>query len=562
MKNNILFCLLAAATGMLYSMNANADSSLFFGIQPTSVTVSYGATAQQFNLQFYIVNNASQPQTLTNFKLTPQNPPSNNPVTVNGFTNTCNGLIPAQGPNGVCNVFVQITARGNQPSQSAINPINYQFSLQYGARSITLSSNTFPVNFATGSQSSTLSRTFTFVNNCSYPVWFGIASGATDSIHPDPSTSPLDLKSCLSDSDCYPGSQCVQVQSTPTVLKHCFWINPSPSNGNYQLPASAGTNSLTIPVYDNGIDTIWSGGIAARTNCTDSGCDTGDCGGGTGACPISQGFSAPVSTAEFTLLNKNPVVYSNTPSNNTDVDTYDVTVINGVTVPVSMTPDNGTWGGANNPYVCGTPGRLTAQSPLGACTWNFTPPSNDYVWVKYVSSPTACNSNIDCTSPDVCGLSYNPSAAAGSQITKTCGAFLGYWTADAVCAKDPQHNAAPFTCTTPVQGSLTFADLFGCSTGALNQSCYSAGAISTCCGCVNWETLGVTVPSSPITQACNAVNPVWTTNSQPTLLWLKNSCPTAYSYPYDDASSTFTCQVLNAQNVNTTNYTVTFCPTV
>ncbi|MBX3708650.1 MAG: hypothetical protein KIT56_05535 [Gammaproteobacteria bacterium] len=561
MKQITLVKLLATIIIMFSPILSFADATLFFGIQPTAIKVSYGAAAQHFNLQFYIVNNAPQAQTLSNFQLVPTNPSTNNPITINGYTSTCNNIIPAQGPNGVCNIFVQITAQGNQLTNTSISPITYQFSLQYGARKITLSSNPFTISFATGTLIEGLSRTFTFLNKCSYPVWLGIASGATDSIKPDPSTSPLDTKSCVTDSDCYPGSQCIQVQTTPTVLKHCFWINPAPSSDNYELPAGNGETTVSFPVYDNGIDTIWSGGVAGRTHCTSDGCDTGDCTGGIGACPPGQGFSAPVSTAEFTLLNNNPIVYSTTPNNNTDVDTYDVTVINGITVPISMTPTNGTWGNSTAPYTCGTPGALSANAPLGACAWSFTPPSNDYIWVQYMDSPTACTTNSNCTAPQVCGLSFNPSAAAGSKITKTCGTFLGYWTADAVCAKDPQHNTAPFTCTLPVQGPLTFADLLGCSTGDLSQSCYSTGAVNTCCGCVDWNTVGAVVPTPPITQACNAINPTWTTNAQPTLLWLKTACPTVYTYPFDDASSTFTCQTLNEQQINTTNYTITFCPT-
>lgn len=432
----------------IYSYAAFADSTIFFGIQPTSLKVSFGARAQQYNLQFYIVNNVQQAQTLSDFALTPSTP--NNLVTVTSFTNTCNGVIPKQGPTGVCNIFVKITARGIQTVGASVNPINYTFSLKYGARKIKLAANPFPISFANGSLTNA-TRTFTFNNKCNVPIWFGIASGATNSITPDPSTSPLDLQSCLTDSDCYPGSQCIQVQASP-LLKHCFWINPAPSNGTYQLAATTGTNTVTFPVYDNGIDVIWSGGTAGRGNCTSGGCDTGDCGGGTGACPLGTGFSAPVSTAEFTLLNRNPLVYSNTPNGNTDVDTYDVTVINGVSTPVSMAPNNATWGGKNAPYTCGTPGHnLAQQSPLGACSWTFTPPSTtDYTWVKYVSSPTACTTDKDCTGSDVCGLSYNPAAPAGSQINKTCGQFLGYWTADAVCAKDPQHNTPPFTCPLPV----------------------------------------------------------------------------------------------------------------
>src|SRR5215470_4907000 len=564
MKRFGIVCALIAMLGLPPAASAKkpmpsaSPAPLFFGIQPTSVTVSFGATAQSFNLQFYIVNNGPDSQALSNFSLAPVQTPANDPVTVSGYTNTCNGVIPAQGPSGVCNVFAQVSARGNQREASTIPSIAFQFSLTYGSSAQTLTSKPFDFTFATGTELPAAARTFTFINNCSYPVWFGIGSGAAAAITPNPTLNPPDPTSCVQPTDCYPASQCIAIDMN---LSKCFWNAPAPGGGNFQLAAKGGTSSVTFPVYDNGIDAVWSGGAAGRTGCTGAGCASGDCGGGTGACPSGKGFQAPVSTAEFTLLNKIPVVYSNTPNGNTDADTYDVTVINGVSVPVSMAPTNGAWGGASSPYTCGTPGSAAAQSPLGACSWSFKPPSNDYVWVSLTTNPIACTNDSDCkTSPEVCGNSFNPGAAAGSQISKTCGAFLGYWTADAICAKDPKHNSALFPCTSPVQGTLTYFDLFGCTSGDLAKSCYSAGAVNTCCGCVEWSGVaGVGVPPAPITATCNAINPNWTRFVQSGLEWVKAACPTAYSYPFDDASSTFTCPTASASGTPT-DYSVTFCP--
>jgi len=41
---------------------------------------------------------------------------------------------------------------------------------------------------------------------------------------------------------------------------------------------------------------------------------------------------------------------------------------------------------------------------------------------------------------------------------------------------------------------------------------------------------------------------------------LKDACPTAYTYPYDDMSSTFTCSNANEKGTNLVNYVITFCP--
>ncbi len=538
----------------IYSDCVKADPTLFFGIQPTSVQVSYGATAQRITLQFYIVNNTPTAQVIHSYALVPNARSAY--VRVLGYANTCRDVIPARGPHGVCTAYATISAIGAQTVGQRIPAFSMRFAMVYGPRKQAISTTFFPITFADGTLT-TATRTIKFINKCTNQVWLGVSSGATNSIKVDPA-HPADLASCVNNTDCYPGSQCILVHTVPSVLRHCFWLNPAPAGNVYLLPANTGTNTVTFNTYNNGIDAVWSGGVTARTDCGSGTCTTGDCGGGGGACPTGVGFSAPITASEFTFLGKNPVVYSNTPNGNTDKDTYDVTLINGAVTPISMAPTNGTWGGASAPYSCGTPGSATAQSPLGACTWNsFTPPSSDdYNWVTYTT--TACGS---CTGSEVCGQSFNPLAAPGSKIGKNCGILLGYWTADAICAKDPLHNVAPFTCPVPVQGALTFADLYGCSTGALSKSCYTIGAISTCCGCVNWSTIpGVNVPASPITGLCQAINPNWTNNAKDKLIWLKTACPTAYSYPYDDASSTFTCQVLNAQNINSTNYTVTFCP--
>ncbi|KAI9340042.1 hypothetical protein DFJ73DRAFT_845858 [Zopfochytrium polystomum] len=43
---------------------------------------------------------------------------------------------------------------------------------------------------------------------------------------------------------------------------------------------------------------------------------------------------------------------------------------------------------------------------------------------------------------------------------------------------------------------------------------------------------------------------------------MKAMCPSAYTYPYDDMSSTFTCTNAGGGNTaeNSVDYDVTFCP--
>jgi hypothetical protein len=90
-------------------------------------------------------------------------------------------------------------------------------------------------------------------------------------------------------------------------------------------------------------------------------------------------------------------------------------------------------------------------------------------------------------------------------------------------------------------------------------SCYQPVADETCCGCANWDEEGVDVPPYPETQQCVKKNPTWNERIKPTLHWLKKACPTTYTYPYDDMSSTFTCYN-EEDGMNIVNYQVTFCP--
>ncbi|MBA3662038.1 MAG: hypothetical protein H0W64_09930 [Gammaproteobacteria bacterium] len=329
-------------------------------------------------------------------------------------------------------------------------------------------------------------RSFIFVNNCSYPVWFGLVGGAN---------------------------------------------TPKPANGNYQLPPG-GRNTATIPAG------TWSGVIAGRTNCATGRCETGDC-GGSNTGPCTRGFQPPTTQAEFTVRSN-------------DTDYYDVSVINGINMGVSVTPSIGSK--ASLPYFCGSPGSGTPSAGLAGCSWKFTPPLVEYNWVAYGGK--ACTANGDCASGTQCGLGFDPVL---NGFKKTCGRQLGYWTANQVCGVQRSFGA-PFYCSAAIpQGGILW-NLMACNgNSGAQRSCYTAGASATCCGCVNWDKIGVPVPPGPITAQCVNSNPVWVDRVRPTLDWLKRACPTAYTYPYDDHSSTFICKSPTA--ANTVDYTITFCPT-
>lgn len=548
-----------------------SKTPIYYGVYPVSIKVPYGANSTDpftTALSFYIVNQTSNTYNLSDFTLTQVTGTGSNPVTVSSYSNNCSSKLNPSGSNGVCTITVNISAVNNSGSDRT-----YEFSFAYsgGRAKATLTSPTFTVSFATGASVASAARTVQFINNCTYDVWFGITSGAVDAIHPNPAIKPADPKSCLNHTDCYEGSTCVTVQATPE-LKHCLWNNPAPSgSGNpFHLLANnaSGTIEVTFPAYDNGISTQWNGGVGGRVGCSDStstACTIADCGAdpsGT-ACPVPSSFANPATQAEFTFLTENPVVTAN--SGYPSVDTYDITIINGVTVPTSMKPTTVAWGGASDPYTCAEPGGVSQTSTLGNCKWfNKAAQDNDFVWVATGTPGTCTTTESTCSGSETCGHTISGATVSSSLV---CGTQLGYLTADTICAIDSDFGS-PFNCGTKVeqnQTEYTLAEIFGCSKGDFKNSCYSAGATDACCGCQDWWDKGVTVPSSK-TQSCGTVaNSNWQyyliNSPNDRLVWLKDLCPTAYIYPFDDASSTFTCKSVDSNNRNVVNYTVTFCPT-
>lgn len=422
-------------------------------------------------------------------------------------------------------------------------------------------------------------RTFTIENKCNQTVWFGFVGGA---VNDNP---------CTSNADCAHGSTC-----DPTANQGagaCFYNNPVPANGTYQLAQNA-TNTVTITDFN--LQYVWSGNIAARTgsNCANGVCDTADCGsgGGVNACPVGRGFDQPATLAEFTLQRAT-------------VDSYDISILNGTNVGTQILPTtNFTFNpnGISPPaYNCQSPGKV-APVPglgLGGCDWNgFTPPafpnSDSASSYKYVlpptSSPTPCTDDTPCTTPpySTCGLNFNKT---NQTLSKVCGQLIGYNTANQVCSFANTNQNVPnagnnpgnpyFPCDSAITGgtgqlaSFTNWAMYACKAQANGDlgTCYNTAAnppasTPNCCGCVDWQNVpGVTVPAG--TTTCVNFNSSWTNLITPfngyvlqTVQWMKEACPTAYVYPFDDKSSGFACMdISSSHTVNTVNYTITFCPT-
>ncbi|XP_043718174.1 thaumatin-like protein 1b isoform X1 [Telopea speciosissima] len=224
-----------------------------------------------------------------------------------------------------------------------------------------------------------LSLTFTFQNNCGYTVWPGTLTG--------------DNKDQL-------------------------------SSTGFEL----GSGASSSVDFTSG----WSGRIWGRTYCTSSSsgsfsCETADCGSTQVSCN-GAGANPPASLIEFTIG-----------SSNTEKDFYDISLVDGFNLPLSVTPEGGS----------------------GDC------------------QTVGCSGNINSVCPSE--LSVTGSDGTTIACKSACEAF----------------------------GSDEY-----CCTGAYNTA-------ATC-------------PPTSYSQI------------------FKEQCPQAYSYAYDDQTSTFTCTAAN--------YLITFCP--
>ncbi|HEX8796479.1 MAG TPA: thaumatin family protein [Polyangiaceae bacterium] len=358
-------------------------------------------------------------------------------------------------------------------------------------------------------------RPFRLVNRCTQSVQVALTAGATTT-------------ACGSNGTCAPVGTC----NTSNGL--CYWPLPDlgPSHGE-MAPGASLTVCFDAPVA--GLSTQWSGNLAARIGCDAS-----------GNCPPQ-----PTTLAEFTLADQT--------ASPPGTDFYDVSIINGLDVGMSMAPVGGTFAAqGGDPYSCAGAGASTSSGSLGACSWSVKPivgGTDETTWARaVVPGGASCSSDTDCSAGSSCGLAQD-----GASFTHSCGASLGWWTADQICGVDPGFGA-PYDCASTVTNAngttSTYAQLFGCTGPAQGQSCYSTGAAADCCGC------GTDAPAWPKTMApgfaCQNDNPRWQSVAEPWLAFLKQACATAYVYPFDDATSTFTCAP--SSNVSPVSYVITFCP--
>lgn len=518
--------------------------------------------------------------------------------------------------------------------------------LQY-AQSVAVDTKSFPVILH--------HRKFTVYNNCGGSVWPAFVKGAAyfycnyDSDCPSgtvcykaghqcqvpPTFGDSDL-SCKT--DCYavpaafqnqlqPGNNkvcskgcnanpgaCPQGSSCEKSTGLCYWDLPtmtsntssSPSNSLNTYRIQSGKTAVfefpNVPLTQAaGWSTVTSGAMYARTGCTIKDgalvCQTANCTkmDSKGAC--TNGPLAPATKMEYTLLFENQ-------------DYYDVGVINGFNIPISMSPDNA-MPSTENPYICqaaGAPVTATihGQPTSNSCTWEYNminPNQNEpsqahgdlykaqHTYVTNGGAPCGSSSPTpyQCSGGQVCGISQS-NVGNG---TLTCGTVIGFWSTNQLCSQSEASTANPTiykNICTP-WGTQPKMDWLGCSGGnGSENSCYQQGnSQGQCCGCPFWS--GVYKPAEKegslpnalqyLTQLfktngittlkpngqnlyCTNYNTDWINNILlPDLIWMKQGCTSTYTFAFDDPTSTFTCSSAaktQGDTVNKQNYTITLCP--
>jgi hypothetical protein len=183
-----------------------------------------------------------------------------------------------------------------------------------------------------------------------------------------------------------------------------------------------------------------------------------------------------------------------------------------------------------------------------------------------------CNKELDCADKGYCGTQFVPGVGPGQVFLQQCGKFAGWWTVDDFCANQ-NNKVGPFDCGKLIKdgdgtSQTNIASLYGCTIRGSESpgngtSCYNKGDATTypktCCGCATNDqsdsSLGQFWPKNA-TGVCYGNDTTWASQIQPFLVNLKRACPTAYSYPYDDVTSTYQCRAASA--INLLGYKVTF----
>ncbi|MBN2816630.1 MAG: hypothetical protein JXQ67_08095 [Campylobacterales bacterium] len=324
-------------------------------------------------------------------------------------------------------------------------------------------------------------------------------------------------------------------------------------------------------------------------------------------------LSSPTTFIEYTLATK---------SN----DYYDISNINGATIPVSIRPivsqtipfyseNNGSNSFADNPYWCSVAGGTseelleqiektkklsqgfiplnTLQESYG-CKNDFdTRLSPAFTLVSPEGSThKSCQADSDCigsSQGSSCGITSNTMNnnidANNTKVANLdraehyeCGHIVGYASLTQLCGLAEANSSygyfdseANITCSTEDSHSIDFINYALCEMHFISdsndtgpaRSCFNTNQTAmgdTCCGYSTWNSMPSGVSKDSSDAAVSGVDTnFWVNNIQPYVETIKDGCPTAYSYQYDDIYSTFVCQAKDTDNENYLSYQITLC---
>lgn len=408
-------------------------------------------------------------------------------------------------------------------------------------------------------------HTIRFINQCPFPVWYGVAEPGDPTVNPSPNTYLL----------------AAQAPNTPPVMK-----------------------SITLPG-------IYRGQFFPRTGCGPLNgnfvCATGDCGSdSTGKCTSGANYEPYTRIEEaFTQSTQGG---------------YDLSLINGVSIPVEfkgMGPfvaEGPLRASPHSPFICTGAGAIIQPpfafnpqygtppppypdlpppaTPMGYCAWNYSAPAPSAHLYNFVTNTGSIADCSACTS-GTCGLAFETTPADGN-IVLSCGKLLGYWTINQFCTQNntytginPLNNPyTAFNCNTAITDysdksyatGTTVGDLYSCGTipPSTLGSCYNSDDYEndTCCGALdwnntytghpylNWQSSQSYISNSDWLNGGSGAHPRLSPTPLESIQWLKEGCPSSYTYPYDDHSSTFNCDYSDAAQTTAVSmdFEILFCP--
>ncbi|HUY27110.1 MAG TPA: thaumatin family protein [Candidatus Binataceae bacterium] len=181
-------------------------------------------------------------------------------------------------------------------------------------------------------------------------------------------------------------------------------------------------------------------------------------------------------------------------------------------------------------------------------------------------SPVSCTNDAACSSAFTCDLSVTGQSGGVCAITGQCVSNLDCPQIGTTYSCSNGNNSlvsgqpTPTPLPTPGECVPSLWSVYG-GTAFTPASFFNTGTTNAqlATGWTDWAAIngGSPLPNSMPTPTLPA-NPNWITHALPFESVLKQLCPTAYAYQYDDPYSTFTCS--SASATNQVGYTITFCP--